>query len=91
MLKLWSERAAEIVGLGLFWDYSLQNLTIDSVTVSVDGRHAIVETTVEELAQVTDPKYPERTDSDTSTCTITYEMSYGQSGWKITGGSVVKE
>lgn len=90
MLKIWSDRAAEIAHHGWFWDYSLQNLTVDSVTVSVDGRRAIVETTLEELAQVTDPAHPEHNDSDSSTYTIRYEMSYGQSGWKITGGAVLK-
>lgn len=90
MLKIWSDRAAEIAERGWFWDYSLQNLTIDSVTISVDGRRAIVETTLEELARVTDPAHPEHNDSDSSTYTIRYEMSYGESGWKITGGAVLK-
>ena len=39
MLNIWKERAAEIAHHGWFWDYILLNLTIDNVTVSVDGRH----------------------------------------------------
>lgn len=90
MLKIWSDRAVEVAQLGLFCEYSLQNLTVDSVTVSDDGRSAIVEITVEELAQLTDPVYPEVNGSESSTYSIRYEMSYGQSGWKITAGSVVE-
>ncbi|KAL7117427.1 hypothetical protein ACP275_03G071100 [Erythranthe tilingii] len=90
MLKIWTERAAEIAQHGWFWDYQLVNLNIDSVTVSVDGRRAIVEATLEESAQLTDVAQPEHNDSYSTTYTTRYEMSCAKSGWKIVEGAVLK-
>nr|GMD84778.1 protein ACCUMULATION AND REPLICATION OF CHLOROPLASTS 6, chloroplastic [Ipomoea batatas] len=90
MLKVWTDRAAEIAQHGWFWDYTLQNLTIDSVTVSVDGRRAIVEATLEESAQLTDAAHPEHDDSYSTTYTTRYELSCGKSGWRIVEGAVLK-
>lgn len=90
MLKIWTDRGAEIAQHGWFWQYSLLNLTIDSVTVSVDGQRAIVEVTLEESAQLTDVAHPEHNDSYNTIYTTRYEMSCGKSGWKITEGAVLK-
>ncbi|KAL2499417.1 Protein ACCUMULATION AND REPLICATION OF CHLOROPLASTS 6 [Abeliophyllum distichum] len=90
MLKIWTDRAAEIAQHGWFWDYDLLNLTIESVTVSADGQRAIVEATLEESAQLTDVAHPEHDDSYNTTYTTRYEMSYGKSGWKIVEGAVLK-
>lgn len=90
MLKIWSDRAAEISQHGWFWEYNLLNLNIDSVTVSVDNRRAIVEATLEESANLTDVAHPEHDDSYTTTYTTRYEMLYTPSGWKISEGAVLK-
>ncbi|CAK9178455.1 unnamed protein product [Ilex paraguariensis] len=90
MLKIWTDRAAEITQYGWFWDYTLLNLAIDSVTISLDGRRAIVEATLEESAQLTDVAHPEHNDSYCTTYTTRYEMSNVKSGWKITEGAVLK-
>ncbi|KAL5557933.1 hypothetical protein UlMin_034144 [Ulmus minor] len=90
MLKIWTERAAEIAQLGWFYDYSLLNLTIDSVTVSLDGQRAVVEATIEESAELTDSLRPEHNDSTTRTYTTRYELSSSNSGWKITEGAVLE-
>ncbi|PSS19816.1 Protein ACCUMULATION AND REPLICATION OF CHLOROPLASTS 6 like [Actinidia chinensis var. chinensis] len=90
MLNIWKERAAEIAQHGWFWDYILLNLTIDSVTVSVDGRRAVVEATLEESACLTDLAHPEHNDSYSTTYTTRYEMLRTKSGWKITEGAVLK-
>ncbi|XP_057793761.1 protein ACCUMULATION AND REPLICATION OF CHLOROPLASTS 6, chloroplastic isoform X1 [Salvia miltiorrhiza] len=90
MLKIWTDRAMEIAQHGWFWDYQLLNLNIDSVTVSVDGRRAIVEATLEESAQLTDGAHPEHNDSYSTTYTTRYEMSFSKSGWKIVEGAVLK-
>lgn len=90
MLKVWTDRAAEIAQHGWFWDYTLQNLTIDSVTVSVDGRRAIVEATLEESAQLTDVAHPEHDDSYSTTYTTRYELTCGKDGWRIVEGAVLK-
>lgn len=90
MLKVWTDRAAEIAQHGWFWDYELLNLTIESVTVSADGRRAIVEATLEESARLTDVAHPEHDDSYSTTYTTRYEMSCGKSGWKIVEGAVLK-
>ncbi|KAF3670334.1 hypothetical protein FXO37_08587 [Capsicum annuum] len=63
MLKIWTDRATEIAQHGWFWEYNLLNLAIDSVTVSADGRRAIVEATLEESASLTDVAHPEHNDS----------------------------
>ncbi|KAI3464880.1 hypothetical protein Pfo_021543 [Paulownia fortunei] len=90
MLKIWTDRAMEIAQHGWFWDYQLLNLNIDSVTVSIDGRRAIVEATLEESAQLTDIAHPEHNDSYSTTYTTRYEMSFAKSGWKIVEGAVLK-
>ncbi|XP_077246462.1 chaperone DnaJ-domain superfamily protein [Tasmannia lanceolata] len=90
MLKIWTDRAAEIAQHGWFWEYTLLGLTIDSVTVSLDGRRAMVEATLEEAAQLTDVAQPENNDSYSTTYTTRYEMFCSKSGWKITEGAVLK-
>ncbi|KAK1427274.1 hypothetical protein QVD17_15957 [Tagetes erecta] len=90
MLKIWQERATEIAQHGWFWEYNLLNITIDSVTISLDGRLAVVEATLEESAKLTDLTNPENNDSYNTTYTARYEMSYAKSGWKITKGAVLK-
>ncbi|KAE8652122.1 protein ACCUMULATION AND REPLICATION OF CHLOROPLASTS 6, chloroplastic isoform X1 [Cucumis sativus] len=90
MLKIWTDRAIEISELGWFYDYTLSNLTIDSVTVSFDGRRATVEATLEESARLIDVDHPEHNDSNQKTYTMRYELSYLTSGWKITKGAVLE-
>ncbi|KAL6848342.1 hypothetical protein ACP4OV_021636 [Aristida adscensionis] len=91
MLKLWTDRAAEIERLGWFWEYTLSDVTIDSVTVSMDGRRAMVEATIEEVGQLTDVADPKNNDSYDTKYTTRYEMAYKKSGgWRITEGAVLK-
>ncbi|XP_073142785.1 protein ACCUMULATION AND REPLICATION OF CHLOROPLASTS 6, chloroplastic [Henckelia pumila] len=90
MLIIWTDRATEIAQHGWFWNYRLLNLNIDSVTVSVDGKRATVEATLEESAQLTDDAHPEHNDSYSTTYTTRYELSGSKSGWKIVGGGVLK-
>ncbi|KAK4860594.1 hypothetical protein QYF36_026855 [Acer negundo] len=89
MLKIWTDRAAEIAQLGWIYDYTILKLNIDSVTLSQDGRHAWVEATVEESARLTDPIHPENSDSKITSYTTRYEMSGLESGWRITEGSKI--
>lgn len=90
MLKIWTDRATEIAQHGWTWEYTLLGLTIDSVTVSLDGRRASVEATLEEAARLIDVKNPEHNDSYSTTYTTRYEMSFSKSGWKIVEGAVLK-
>ncbi|XP_062019426.1 protein ACCUMULATION AND REPLICATION OF CHLOROPLASTS 6, chloroplastic [Rosa rugosa] len=90
MLKIWTDRATEIAQLNWSYDYTLLNLSIDSVTVSLDGQRAVVEATLEELAQLTDVLHPEHDASNSRTYTTRYEMSCSSSGWKITEGAVLQ-
>ncbi|KAG9442918.1 hypothetical protein H6P81_018772 [Aristolochia fimbriata] len=90
MLNIWTDRASEIAQHGWFWEYTLLGLTIDSVTISLDGRRAQVEATLEEEARLTDPSNPEHNDSYSTTYTTRYELSCSNSGWKITEGAVLK-
>lgn len=90
MLKIWTDRAVEIEQHGWFWEYSLLGVTIDSITVSLDGRRSTVEATIEESTRLTDDTHPEHNDSCSTTYTTRYEMAYTKSGWKITEGAVLK-
>ncbi|XP_073525855.1 uncharacterized protein [Phyllobates terribilis] len=90
MLKIWTDRAKESEERGRFWEYTLLNVTIDSVTMSLDGQYATVEATLEEAASLTDVSHPELNDSYSRTYTTRYEMSCCQSVWKITGGAVLQ-
>ncbi|GAB2267718.1 Protein ACCUMULATION AND REPLICATION OF CHLOROPLASTS 6 [Dionaea muscipula] len=63
MLKIWMERANQIAERGWFWDYTFRGVTIDSVTVALDGRRAMVEATVEESAKFADKANSEHNDS----------------------------
>lgn len=91
MLKVWTDRAAEIERNGWFWDYKLSDVTIDSITVSMDGRRATVEATIEEAGQLTDVTNPKNNDSYDTKYTTRYEMTFAKSGgWKITEGAVLK-
>ncbi|XP_021759858.1 protein ACCUMULATION AND REPLICATION OF CHLOROPLASTS 6, chloroplastic-like [Chenopodium quinoa] len=90
MLKIWSDRAKEVAERGWFWEYSLLNVIIDSVTVSLDGKRATVEATLEETANLTDATQPEHNDSYSRTYTTRYELSHSDSGWKITEGAVLQ-
>ncbi|CAA6656375.1 unnamed protein product [Spirodela intermedia] len=91
MLKVWAERASEIAGNGWFWEYELLGLSIDSVTVSLDGRRAVVEATLDEASRLTDPSRPEHNDSTRAAYSVRYAMSYAApAGWRITHGAVLR-
>ncbi|CAO2041267.1 unnamed protein product [Urochloa humidicola] len=91
MLKVWTDRATEIERHGWFWEYALSDVTIDSVTISVDGRRATVEATIEEAGKLTDVADPKNNDSYDTKYTTRYEMAYSKSGgWRITEGAVLK-
>ncbi|KAF3777998.1 ACCUMULATION AND REPLICATION OF CHLOROPLASTS 6 protein [Nymphaea thermarum] len=90
MLRIWRDRASEIAQNGWYWEYTLLGLTIDSVTISMDGRRAIVEATLEESARLTDNTNAEHNDSRIATYTTRYEMSFAKGGWKITEGAVLQ-
>ncbi|KAF0935025.1 hypothetical protein E2562_029544 [Oryza meyeriana var. granulata] len=91
MLKVWADRATEIERHGWFWEYTLSNVTIDSITVSLDGRRATVEAMIEEAGQLTDVTDPRNNDSYDTKYTTRYEMAFSKlGGWKITQGAVLK-
>ncbi|KAM0897317.1 hypothetical protein ACQ4PT_022672 [Festuca glaucescens] len=91
MLKVWTDRAAEIEQHGWFWDYMLSDVTIDSITISLDGRRASVEATIEEAGRLTDITDSKNNDLYETKYTTRYEMAFTKSGgWKITEGAVLK-
>lgn len=91
MLKIWTDRAAEIAQLGWFYDYTLMNLNIDSVTISHNGRRAVVEATLQESTHLTAVVgHPEHDTSTSRTYTMRYELSCSGSGWKIVKGAVLE-
>ncbi|XP_024530626.1 protein ACCUMULATION AND REPLICATION OF CHLOROPLASTS 6, chloroplastic isoform X1 [Selaginella moellendorffii] len=90
MLKSWTDRAVEVAKHGWYWEYKLLEINIDSVTISEDGRRAMVEATLEETARLYDSNNPQRNDSYKSSYTTRYELHYGDAGWRITDGAVLR-
>ncbi|KAJ1398020.1 hypothetical protein SESBI_31358 [Sesbania bispinosa] len=90
MLKIWTDRAAEIAERGWSYDYTLEDLNIDSVTISQNGRRAVVETTLKESAHLTAVGHAQHDASNSRTYTTRYEMSFSGSGWKIVEGAVLE-
>ncbi|XP_078447872.1 chaperone DnaJ-domain superfamily protein [Wolffia australiana] len=91
MLQVWRERASEIAAKGWFWEYNLLGLSVDSVTISLDGRRATVDATLDEVSRMTDPTQPDLCDSGRATYSVRYVLSFSAaSGWRITGGAVLK-
>lgn len=90
MLKIWTDRAAEIAERGWSYDYNLEDLNIDSVTISQNGRRAVVETTLKESTHLTAVGHPQHDASNSRTYTTRYEMSFSGSGWKIVEGAVLE-
>ncbi|CAJ2675674.1 unnamed protein product [Trifolium pratense] len=90
MLKIWADRAAEIAELGWSYDYNLEDLNIDSVTISQNGRRAVVETTLKESTHLNAVGHPQHDASNSRTYTTRYEMSFSDSGWKIVEGAVLE-
>ncbi|KAG0457268.1 hypothetical protein HPP92_022425 [Vanilla planifolia] len=90
MLQIWMDRAKEVARHGSFWEYTLLGLTIDSVTISFDGRRATVEATIDEVGKLIDMNHPEANDSYDAKYTTRYDMTCLESSWKITEGAVLK-
>jgi ARC6-like, IMS domain len=93
MLKVWSERATEMATRGWHWKYNLVNVSVDSLTVSLDGRHATIEATIEESARVFDGRTGDDGVADNACSTgyaARYEMTYTDSGWKIVDGAILE-
>lgn len=90
MLKSWSERAKDVQKNGWYWEYKLTNLNIDSVTISTDGRRAMIEATLWEGASLYDEKKAKVSDSYQSSYTTRYELANSNGLWKITSGTVLR-
>ncbi|CAN1127174.1 Protein ACCUMULATION AND REPLICATION OF CHLOROPLASTS 6, chloroplastic [Linum perenne] len=88
MLKIWTDRAAETAKLGAVYDCCLLDLTINDVTISSDGKQAVVEATIMESITLTDTVHSKH-DSNTTTYTTRYELSVSDSGWRITEGALL--
>ncbi|MED6208737.1 Protein ACCUMULATION AND REPLICATION OF CHLOROPLASTS 6 [Stylosanthes scabra] len=90
MLKIWSDRASEIAERGWSYDYTLEDLNIDSVTISQNGQRAVVETTLKESTHLNAVGHPQHNASTSKTYTTRYVMSFSDSGWKIVEGAVLE-
>lgn len=90
MLKSWNERAKDVQKNGWYWEYKLTNLSIDSVTISTDGRRAMIEATLWEGASLYDEKKSKVSDSYQSSYTTRYELANINGVWKINSGTVLR-
>jgi len=89
MLQQWKARAQDVRSQGWYWEYSLGNLSIDSVEVSEDGERAIVEATLEESARLIEGDNPKATDQYKSQYSAQYQLVQRPAGWRIVGGKVI--
>ena len=88
---MWKNRASEIEHKSWFWEYDLLDLIIDSVTVSLDGRHAVVDATLDEASHMNNLTQPDHSDSSRTIYSVRYIMAYNAaSGWRIIGGAVLQ-
>ncbi|KAL2976128.1 hypothetical protein AAZX31_14G201200 [Glycine max] len=88
--EIWTDRAAEIAERGWSYDYTLEDLNIDSVTISQNGRRAVVETTLKESTHLNAVGHPQHDASNSRTYTTRYEMSFTGAEWKIVEGAVLE-
>lgn len=90
MLKIWTDRAAEVAQRGWYWDFALLDLAIDNVTLSKDGKRAVVEATLKESARLNVVNSPEHNSSYNRTYTARYHMICSELGWRISEGAVLE-
>jgi hypothetical protein len=57
------------------YDYTLLDPTVESLTVCVDGLHAVVEAAVKESTRLTDRVHPEKNASNVRNYATRYELS----------------
>lgn len=86
MLQQWKTRAEDVKHQGWHWEYVLDNLTIDKVEVSDDGRRALVEATLHENAKYVEGGVTK--DTYSSTYSAQYQL-INRGSWKISGGKIL--
>ena len=93
MLSQWRQRAAEVKSHSWYWEYALVSLSVEKCITNKEGDKAVVEATIQEAAQLHDPRDPHNGDSYKSTYCAQYELVRGPEGgvdgWKIVGGRVL--
>eukprot|EP00898_Chlorokybus_atmophyticus_P001228 jgi/Chlat1/2105/Chrsp17S02703 len=90
MLDQWTLRANDVARNGWFWQYKLVGLEVDKFVLNDTGKEAIVESTLQEAAQLYDKSKPEANDSYRSTYTARYVLQWSPIGWRIVSGQVVR-
>jgi len=87
MLKQWKRRAYTVQADGWHWEYTLVDLSVDKVSVEKDGKHATVEASIKEKAELIDEG--KRADWYSTSYSVQYDLSMKRRGWKISGARVV--
>eukprot|EP00894_Picocystis_sp_ML_P002274 jgi/Pico_ML_1/52791/g3446.t1 len=80
MLSQWRQRAAEVKSHSWYWEYTLVSLKVEKCITNKEGDKAVVEATIQEAAQLHDPRDPHNGDSYKSTYCAQYELVRGAKG-----------
>jgi len=89
MLKQWKQRAHTVQTDGWHWEYTLQDLTVDKVSVGRDGRRATIEARIKEKAELIDSG--RKADWYSTSYTVQYDLVMKKQGWRISAARVVYE
>eukprot|EP00210_Caulerpa_lentillifera_P008515 g8122.t1 len=87
MLRQWQQRAKSLKQDGLYWEYTLKDLTVDAVSPDGNGRHVVVEVSIKEKAQLMKSK--RKVDSYSTRYSIQYDLIKKRQEWKITAATVM--
>lgn len=87
MLKQWKQRARTVQQDGWHWEYKLLDLTVDTVSLGRDGRHAVIEATIKEKAELIDSG--RKADWYSTSYSVQYDLVMKKQGWKISAARVV--
>lgn len=87
MLRQWKQRAHTVQTDGWHWEYTLQELSVDKVSVERDGRQATVEANIKEKAELIDSG--KRADWYSTSYKVQYDLVMKRQGWRISAARVV--
>ena len=89
MLRQWKKKAQCGQAGGWHWEYMLQDLTVDTVSVSRDGRKATIDAIISEKAELVDSG--KKADAYSTVYTVQYDLTMTKKGWRISATRVFYE
>lgn len=87
LLKQWKQRARSVQQDGWYWEYTLRDLSVDRVSLTGDGGHAIIEANISEQAELIEDG--RKVDWYSTAYSAQYDLVMTKQGWKISATRVV--